>query len=56
VRAIEIENNMIKTYNHNSTNNYLTLSDLERLFIDLYGLQNQIRTFLFNELELEQVH
>jgi hypothetical protein len=56
MRAVEIENNVIKRYNHNSTNNYPTLCDLERLFIDLYGLQNQISTFLFNELELEQVH
>jgi predicted phosphodiesterase len=55
-QSLQIENTIIKRYNQNSTNNYLTLSDLERLFTDLYALQNQIPTFLFEEFQPEQVH
>ncbi|UJR20421.1 hypothetical protein I4U23_023552 [Adineta vaga] len=56
LKAKQIENDIIKRYNRNSTMNYLTLSDLERRFFDLYGLQNQFPTFLFNGYEPEQVH
>ncbi|CAF1277538.1 unnamed protein product [Rotaria sordida] len=52
----DILHNVIKRYNYNSSANYLTLLDLKQLFFDLYSLQNQIPTFLFNNLEPEQVH
>ena len=52
----EIENNIIKRYNQNSIHNYLTLADFERLFLDLYAIQNQIPTFLSEEFQPEQVH
>ncbi|CAF1397185.1 unnamed protein product, partial [Rotaria magnacalcarata] len=48
--------NIIKRYNRNSSADYLILSDLEYLFVNLYSLQNQKPTFLFNGLEPEQVH
>ncbi|CAF1549578.1 unnamed protein product, partial [Adineta ricciae] len=56
LKAKQIENHIVKKYNQNSTRNYLTLFDLEHRFVDLYAIQNQFPTFLFNGYEPEQVH
>lgn len=56
LQALQIEGNIIKRYNRNSSRNYLIQSDFERLFNDLYAIQNQIPTFLFEDLHPEQVH
>ena len=56
LQTMQIERNIIKRYNGNSSRNYLIRSDFERLFHDLYAIQNQIPTFLAEEFRPEQVH
>ena len=47
---------LIQRYNRNSTNNYLVMTDLERTFYELYGLQNQVPRAIYQGLDPEQVH
>ncbi|CAF1112864.1 unnamed protein product [Rotaria sp. Silwood1] len=47
---------LIQKYNRNSTRNYLIISDLQRTFYELYGLQNQIPNAVYHGLDPEQVH
>jgi hypothetical protein len=47
---------LIQRYNQNSINNYLLLSDLKRIFNELYHLQNETFEDTYKGLDPEQVH
>lgn len=47
---------LIQQYNRNSSRNYLVINDLKRKLYELYGLQNQTPSVIYQGLDPEQVH